>query len=235
MSMTKAEIVVWGLVAVGLGGVVTLAALARSPAVKAPPAADAVEASQHDDEAAGHVEVGGVAPVKTSELLPQPGNELGDYACVERSGKAMRTSELRGKFVVLDFIFTNCGGPCPLMTEAMSKLQEAVKGADDVRLVSFSVDPGRDTPEKLSMYADQFKADKERWLFLRAEMTELREIAYDRLGLVGSRDQPIIHSPKFALLDGAGRVRAYYSPMTDGGFIGKLLRDLETLRAETAR
>lgn len=234
MNMTKTEIVVWGLVAVGLGGVVALAAFATKSA--APPREDAPAGdAPPDEEEPEPVELGGVAPVKKSELLPQPGSELGDYPCVERSGKATRTSELRGKFLVVDFIFTNCGGPCPLMTEAMSKLQAAVAADDDVRLVSFSVDPDRDTPEVLSKYADRFKADKERWLFLRAELPELREIAYDRLGLVGSREQPVIHSPKFALLDRAGRVRGYYSPMTDLGFIDKLLRDLDTLRAEPTK
>src|SRR5262245_43026991 len=215
--MTKPEIVVWSVVAVGLAGVVALAALARGPG-------SSRKTEVIREKAAGdvHVEVGGVAPVKTSELLAQPGNELGDYPCVERSGKATRTSELRGKFVVADFIFTNCGGPCPLMTTAMSKLQDALKGAADVRLVSFSVDPERDPPEVMAKYADQYGADKERWLFLRAELPELREIAYDRLGLVGSREQPILHSPKFALLDRAGRVRGYYSPMTEPGFIDKL-------------
>src|SRR5512138_1354843 len=186
MSMTKAEVVVWALVAAGLGGVVALAVMARGPSAAPREVVEATNETPHEDE---HGEVGGVAQAKTSELLPQPGSELGDYPCVERSGKATRTSELRGKFVVVDFIFTNCGGPCPLMTEAMSKLQKALEGADDVRLVSFSVD------------ADRYGADKERWLFLRAELPDLREIAYDRLGMVGSREQPVIHSPKFALLD----------------------------------
>lgn len=233
MSMTKSEVVVWGVVAVGLAGVLALATLARKPP-QAPERAEppaATEPPPREDEPE-KAEVGGVAPVKTSELLPQPGNELGDYPCVERSGKAMRTSDLLGKFVVVDFIFTNCNGPCPRMTEAMSRLQERLQGADDVRLVSFSVDPERDTPEALSKFATRFGADAERWLFLHAEMEEIRAIAYDRLGLVGSREQPVIHSPKFALLDRKGRVRGYYSPMTDAGFIAKLLGDIATLRAE---
>ena len=226
MSMTKAEIVIWGIVAAGLAGVVAVAALVRRPAAQSDPEPQAQDSP---------FEVGGVAPVKTSELLPQPGSELGDYPCVERSGKETRTSELRGKFVVVDFIFTNCGGPCPLMSEAMSKLQKALEGADDVRLVSFSVDPDRDTPEVLAKYAERYGADKEQWLFLRAELPQLREIAYDRLGLVGSREQPIIHSPKFALLDREGRVRGYYSPMTDPTFITTMLKDLDKLRAEPVR
>lgn len=235
MSMTKPEIVVWGLVAAGLAGVVALAAVSRSASESKQSDPPAAQTPPHEEEEPEHVELAGVAPVKTTELLPQPGAELGDYACVERSGKATRTSELRGKFVVVDFIFTNCGGPCPRMTEAMSKLQDAIKGADDVRLVSFSVDPERDTPEALTKYADQYGANKERWLFLRAELPEIREIAYDRLGLVATREQPIIHSPKFALLDRTGHVRGYYSPMTDPVFIATLLKDIEKLRAEPVR
>jgi len=232
--MTKSEYAVWAVVAVALAGVVALGVWSRrAPAKPAePPAAAEPERPVKMSDV---FEVAGDAPVRTTELLASPAGELGSFPCVERSGRAVDTSELRGKFVVADFIFTNCGGPCPAMTTSMADLQTALKGADDVRLVSFSVDPERDDLKALTEYADRYGAHKDKWLFLRAEMPQIREIAYDELHLVASRDTPIVHSPQFALLDRDGKVRAYYSPMTDAKWQTKLLADLDKLRAGPAK
>jgi protein SCO1/2 len=116
------------------------------------------------------------------------------------------------------------------MSQQMAELQTALKPFDDVLLVSFTVDPERDTPQVLTEYAQRYGADKDRWLFLRAEMGKLREIAYDQLHLVASRDEPVLHSKQFALLDREGRVVAYYSPSQDKNWQKKLLGDVETLR-----
>jgi protein SCO1/2 len=214
------------VVAVALAGVVALGIWARSP--EKPPA----EPAPHVEEPSGRTpfEIVGEAQVRTTELLPEPAGELGSYPVVERSGRETNTSELRGKFVVANFIFTNCGGPCPAMSQQMAELQTALKPFDDVLLVSFTVDPERDTPQVLTEYAQRYGADKDRWLFLRAEMGKLREIAYDQLHLVASRDEPVLHSKQFALLDREGRVVAYYSPSQDKNWQKKLLGDVETLR-----
>lgn len=228
MSMTKPEAVTWGVVALALAGVVTLAALSRRGAVPAAP--ESVPAS-----ADAAPESAGLAPEKTSELFPEPAGELGDHACVERSGRVMNTSELRGKFVVADFIFTSCAGTCPAMATQMAELQKLVKGRDDVRLVSFSVDPARDTVAALSEYADRYGADKEQWLFLRCEMPVIQEIAVDRLKLVPTRDDLFMHSSLFALIDREGRIRGLYSALKDPKWTTKLLADVEKLRAEPAK
>jgi protein SCO1/2 len=216
--MTKAEAVTWSVVAVALAGVVALAALSRRPVASAP--------SGTAPESAGQ------APEKTSELFDEPAGELGDLPCVERSGRAMRTSELRGKFVVLDFIFTNCPGTCPAMTSQMAALQDALKSVDDVRLASFSVDPERDTPAALSTYADRYKADKEKWLFFRCDPAVIAEIGRDRIKLWPDAGDVGMHSSLVALLDRQGRVRALYSALHDEKWIPKLLADVEKLRRE---
>lgn len=222
MSMTAPEKATWAVVGLALCGVIALAVFARRGPSKAA-----------SDDAA--LEDAGDALEKRTELLYKPAGELGDFPCVERSGRATNTSELRGKFAVVDFVFTNCGGTCPLLTERMAELQLALKGKDDVRLASFSVDPERDTLPALNEYADRYGADKDRWLFLRCERPVVAEIAYDRVKLVKSRDELILHSDKFALLDREGRVRAYYSPLSDIHWVEMLLRDLDVLRREPTK
>ncbi len=219
MTMTKPETVTWSVVALALAGVVAFAAYSRRAAAPTPSPESTPESA-------------GLAPEKTSELFEEPGGELGDLPCVERSGRAMRTSELRGKFVVLDFIFTNCGMTCPAMTSQMAALQDALKSVDDVRLASFSVDPARDTPAALSAYADRYKADKEKWLFLRCEPEVITEIGRDRIKLWPDPGDVGMHSSLVALLDREGRVRALYSALHDEKWIPKLLGDIEKLRHE---
>jgi protein SCO1 len=220
--MTKTAIVTWTLFAAALAGVVVFALYARRGA----------ESGETAPSVARDEELGGVAPEKTSELLSSAADSIGADPCVDESGRALNTADLRGKFVVANFIFTTCSGICPPMSSRMESLQSAMKDVVDLRLVSFTVDPEKDTPAVLAEYARRYHADPARWTFLRCEKPALQDIAYDRMHVVHSRDTPVLHASKFVLLDKAGRLRAYYSPLDDDKWIEKLRGDLEKLRAE---
>ena len=154
---------------------------------------------------------------------PEPLPEYGQtpaFDLTERSGRSVSSEELAGKVWVADFIFTTCAGPCPLMSTHMAALQRATEGLD-VELVSFTVDPERDTPEVLAEYAKRYKADPERWLFLTGAKQALYDmiqtgflLAVDDGSLTeGGKPGPgiITHSTKFVLVDQQGRIRGYYS------------------------
>jgi protein SCO1/2 len=143
--------------------------------------------------------------------------ELPDFSLTERAGGTVTRADLLGKIWVADFIFTTCKGPCPLMTTRMSQVQAKLtaEAFPDLRFVSITVDPETDTPEALSKYADNYGAEKERWLFL----TGAKAAIYALVGKDGfllpvgeSPDEPglITHSVKFALVDKEGRIRAYF-------------------------
>src|ERR1051326_7113622 len=70
---------------------------------------------------------------------------LPDFSLTDQTDKTVTLADLRGKVWVADFIFTNCGGTCPLMTDKMRKLQEGLPS--EIRMVSITVDPSRDTPK----------------------------------------------------------------------------------------
>ncbi len=91
-------------------------------------------------------------------------NSVPDFTFIERSSREVKSQELAGKVWVADFVYTSCGGFCPVMTEKMRKLQDMLP--KDIRLVSFSVDPDTDTPAVLAEYAKRYGADPDRWLFL---------------------------------------------------------------------
>ncbi len=169
-----------------------------------------------------------------SRRLPVLGN-VPDFVLVDRSGEDVRLSDLLGRIWVADFIFTHCAGPCPLLSERMQALQAPLRKFPDARLVSFSVDPERDTPGVLSEYADRYLADKDRWLFLTGEKARVYGVIREgfQLAVGGTEDgsDQIMHSLRFALVDRKGRVRAYYDGM-DPDLPKKLLPELRALLRE---
>jgi protein SCO1/2 len=160
---------------------------------------------------------------------------LPEFELVDRSGQNVTLAGLRGKVWVADFIFTHCAGPCPLLSSKMSKLQDAVRELDGVRLVSFSVDPERDTPEVLAEYAGKFQADPERWLFLTGAKEPLYRLVVEGFRLAVEEGGPqaglITHSTRFVLVDQEGRIRGYYDG-AEGRTIQALLPDIRALFAE---
>jgi cytochrome oxidase Cu insertion factor (SCO1/SenC/PrrC family) len=158
-----------------------------------------------------------------------------DFSLVERSGKKAGLGDLRGKIWIADFIYTNCTDTCPLQTAAMAKLQERWMKDGHLKLVSFSVDPERDTPEVLSRYAERYKADEKRWWFLTGAKEQITRLVQDgfRLSAVpatedGAQSSLVFHSSRFVLVDQEAQIRGYYDSR-DPEALGRLNRDVTTL------
>jgi protein SCO1 len=158
-----------------------------------------------------------------------------DFSLTERNGKAVRLADLRGKIWIADFIYTSCTDTCPLQTAEMAKLQERWGKHGDFKLISFSVDPARDTPKALVSYAERFKADVDRWLFLTGDQQEISRVVQEGFHLSATPalksaagDTVILHSPRFVLIDRKSRIRAYYDSR-DAAALQRLNQDLDTL------
>lgn len=149
------------------------------------------------------------------------GPALSDFRMLERSGAQVALADLAGRPFVLDFVFTTCAGPCPLMSASMRELQGELADVD-VRLVSVTVDPETDTLEVLRDYAERFEADPQRWLFLRGDEAALEALAAS-VALALKRDPTadvgfqVAHSTRLIVVDGAGIVRGYYEGTTPEG------------------
>lgn len=160
-----------------------------------------------------------------------------DFELTERSGRTVRLADLKGRIWVADFIFTSCAGPCPMLSQQMSGFQTALARAPEIRLVSFSVDPERDTPAVLSEYAARYKADRERWLFLTGDRTTVYRLIREGFRLTVEEEPEsegqILHSLRFALVDRAGQVRGYYNG-DDPESLRRLLPDVDRLFREDA-
>ncbi|HEU4343931.1 MAG TPA: SCO family protein [Candidatus Binatia bacterium] len=139
-----------------------------------------------------------------------------EFSLVERSGKTIRLADLHGTIWIANFIYTTCQDTCPLQSAEMAKLQEQWSDKPDLRLVSFSVDPAKDTPQVLSRYAERFNADTARWLFLTGEKEPITTLVQKgfRLSAAPAPDAAesgvILHSPRFVLIDREAEIRGYY-------------------------
>ena len=172
-----------------------------------------------------------------AEPLPVYG-AVQDFKLTNQLGRAFALADLRGRIWIADIIFTTCPGPCAKMTRTMKELQAALPA--DVGLVSLTANPAFDTPEVLKKYADRFGANPANWQFLTGLKKELYDLAIDGLKLAveeipaeerKSPDDLFIHSTRFVLVDGKGRVRAFFDGDTPGS-IPKMLKAVERLSRE---
>jgi protein SCO1/2 len=168
--------------------------------------------------------------------LPKLG-KVPDAQFTAQNGQPFRLAELTGSVWVGDLIFTTCSGPCLRMTSQLYRVQENLKRETGVRLVSISVDPARDTPERLTWYAGQAQADPAAWLFLTAGLETVRPLAIEGLKLVVENDasgqeQGILHSDRFVLVDANLQIRGYYDGL-DPASVDALMRDIRTLLKST--
>jgi len=156
--------------------------------------------------------------------------KLPDFTLTTDKTTPFSPADLAGKVWVADFIFTSCPGPCPIMTQNMADVAETLKGLSDVAFVSISVDPETDTPEVLSSYSARYGADPERWHFLTGTPEAIQQVAAEGF-MVGAIDDPMIHSPKFCLVDKAGQIRGYYTG-TDEDEVDRLITAVHQLLKE---
>jgi protein SCO1/2 len=159
--------------------------------------------------------------------------EAPSFALTDQLDRPVSSDELRGKVVVANFIYTNCPDICPLLSFHMMTLQERLRREQllggQVQLLSFTVDPARDTPAVLREYAERFQADPRAWRFLTGPEPEMVQLIEKRFFLAvqpirprgagqGERDHgeepsesyEVMHSGRFALIDRQGRIRAWY-------------------------
>jgi protein SCO1 len=137
-------------------------------------------------------------------------------ALIDAEGKPFELERLRGKAVVVSFIYTTCNGSCPATTHNLYRVQQALKDAGlwarQVEFVSISLDPARDTPEVLRRYAKIYGADPAAWHFLTGPPDEVSRVVtswgmWARIGPSGVLDHP----SRIFLIDPRGRQREIYN------------------------
>ncbi len=159
------------------------------------------------------------------------------FQLTNQNGQPFGSAQLSGKIWIADFIYTTCPGPCPMISSRMSELQKPLEKTD-VHLVSFSVDPEKDTPEVLRHYAERLQAEPVRWDFLTGPKSAIYNLSHDGFKLAisdGSDAQGIpVHSTRIVLVDRHSQIRGYYDA-TEADAVTKLVADTNHLLREQPR
>jgi protein SCO1 len=167
---------------------------------------------------------------RLSKIGPAPA-----FILTDQDGRRLALNELRGKVLVVTFIFTACTDTCPLLTAKMATLQYDL-GSDfgpKIFFVSITVDPERDTPEVLTRYAQAHGANFSGWAFLTGTPDEIRAVArqygiYHKKQTGGDVDHTFLTS----LVDQRGTLRVQYMGIRFDR--DELLHDLQSLLKEGA-
>jgi protein SCO1/2 len=136
-----------------------------------------------------------------------------DFTLTSQDGAAVTLGDFRGKVVAVTFIYTWCPDVCPMLTDKMARVQDAL-GPDfgtKVAFASITFDPKRDTPEALKEYAEAFDANLAGWSFLTGEPAAVLELA-QRYGaaVAPGPDGQLDHSLLTTLVDRQGTMRVQY-------------------------
>lgn len=141
--------------------------------------------------------------------------EVPDVELVDQDGKAVRIRPLllSGKPVVVSFIFTTCTTICPMISTIVARAQDQLgdRAGRDVRLVSLSVDPGRDTPARLKAYAARHRAGPG-WTWLTGDRGAVERVLR---GMGAYTPSFADHPPMVLVGDGKGawtRLNGFPSP-----------------------
>jgi protein SCO1 len=152
-------------------------------------------------------------PGELADIGPAPAS---DVTLTDQAGKPFALERLRGKAVVVSFVYTTCNGTCPATTSSLARSQKALVEAKlwggRVEFVSISLDPARDTPAVLRSYAKVYDADLSAWHFLTGEPERVAKVVnawgmWARFGPSGTLDHP----SRIFLVDPKGRQREIYN------------------------
>lgn len=176
----------------------------------------------------------GVALLRSKPL--ERYGQLPAFTFTRQDGKPFGREQLAGRPYVANFIFTRCPTICPVFTQKMARFQKQTEGlGEELALVSFSVDPDYDTPERLTAYAAKHGADPARWSFLTGDYNQLKDIIVGGFKMAMGRNEEdpqdipnIFHGSHFVLVDRTGEIRGYYNSEHDDE-VERLLRETRQL------
>jgi len=119
----------------------------------------------------GHMHQHGAQAPAEAAAMTRP-VKLTETQLLDQDGRKLRLASdaVAGKVVVVSFVYTNCADTCPMVSHTFSQVQEQLGALmeDRVRLLSLTVDPARDTPERLKEYAASFHPQRG-WLWLTGQ------------------------------------------------------------------
>lgn len=177
------------------------------------------------------------------ETMSRYGNEIEDFSVTNQNNETFTREDMDGKVWLFQFIFTNCVTVCPPMTANMTQVTQQLEeeGIDDYGILSFSVDPERDSPEVLTDYIGHYEVpeDTEWQLLTGYDHDFIRSFAEKNFKTIvapaPAGDDQITHSTSFYLIDSEGTIKKDYGGVDQGdaGFSAEeIVEDVDILTDE---
>jgi len=158
-----------------------------------------------------------------------------NFSFLNQEGKTIEGKDVAGKVYVAEFFFTSCPSICPKMLKQMKRVSEKFGDRDDFRILSFSIDPARDTVATLAEYGKRAKINPNHWWLLTGNEDSIYELGEKHFmsHMVPDENEPggYVHSGFFILVDRQGRKRGAYDG-TDPKDVDRLLKELPILLEE---
>ncbi len=167
------------------------------------------------------------------------GHRIGKFALTNQNGETITLKDVEDKIFVAEYFFTTCLTICPIMTEEMMRVQDRFKGNDEVKILSFTVDPETDNVEVMKAYAKKHNAVDGQWHFLTGTKDDLYSLARNSFFVLkpaearnlGDAGSDFIHTNNFVLVDKELQIRGYYDG-TSTEEVNVLMEDIELLLNE---
>jgi len=187
-----------------------------------------------------------INPIDVQEEMVDPellrvgqGHKVGNFSFQNQNNQTITEQNVKGKIYVAEYFFTTCKSICTIMNVQMQRIQKAIIGNQNVKILSFTVDPETDTMEEMKRYATSHKAINGQWHFLTGEKADLYNLARKSFFVLkpaeaqnlGDAGSDFIHTNNFVLVDGQGRIRGYYDGTSEKE-VSTLIKDIERLEAE---
>ena len=143
-------------------------------------------------------------------------HKISDFSFINQNEKTISNKEIEGKIHVANFMFTSCTSICPDMTGNMKFIEEAFSNDPRIAILSYSVTPWIDTPDKLADYVEFNDIKTNNWHFLTGNKSEIYSLAresYFAEETIGfSKDSTdFLHTEYFVLVDKTKRIRGIYN------------------------
>lgn len=189
--------------------------------------------------------IGIVSCKPANEKLPYLGNKkvengkeilhkIRPFSFLNQDSVIINNDSLKDVVYIADFFFVSCPSICPKVAKQMLRLHDAFKDNPNVKLVSFTIDPKRDSVGRLAEYAANLEVKADKWLFLTGDKYTTLELADDYF--VSALEDPSApggfdHSGKIILVDKKGHVRSFCEG-TEAETIPKFIEDVKLLLKE---
>ncbi len=166
-------------------------------------------------------------------------HRVAPFRLLDQDNRDFTERDLDGRIHVASFLFTSCPGVCPTLVERLKPVQAAIRGGENVVMVSYSVTPRTDTPAVLAEFGALRGIDPETWRLATGDLAEIQRVirasyfADDERGGREGGESRLIHTEKVLLVDTQRRLRGIYNG-THAFEMERLIEDIEALRQETA-